>query len=128
MGYAIYKVGPRWGGYGVPAICEHPGCENKIDRGMSYACGGEPFSEYGCDRYFCVEHKRYIDIEDIPNIDHEGDECAELCERCRKGESPFDYKPESKTWLKHIVKHWSWKEWREKHPEELEKIKQELNS
>jgi len=56
MGYQIYKVGKRWGGYGVPTICEHPGCNEKIDRGYSHACGGEPFSERGCDRYFCSKH------------------------------------------------------------------------
>jgi len=33
MGYQIYQVGKRWGGYGVPAVCEHPDCDKEIDRG-----------------------------------------------------------------------------------------------
>ena len=30
-------------GYGVPSICDHPGCTARIDRGLSYVCGGEPY-------------------------------------------------------------------------------------
>lgn len=56
MDYQVYKVGHRYGGYGVPSYCEHPDCNAEIDRGMAHACGGEPFSEVGCDRYFCGKH------------------------------------------------------------------------
>lgn len=36
-------------GYGVPAICDHPGCNEKIDRGLAFVCGGEPMGgEKGC--------------------------------------------------------------------------------
>ena len=59
MGYQVYLVGKRYGGYGVPAICEYPDCNEEIDRGMSFACGGEPFSEIGCDRYFCSKHRKF---------------------------------------------------------------------
>jgi len=27
-------------GYGVRAICDHPGCKADIDRGLDFACGG----------------------------------------------------------------------------------------
>ena len=27
-------------GYGFTATCDYPGCDNEIDRGLSYACGG----------------------------------------------------------------------------------------
>lgn len=118
MGYQVYKVGHRWGGYGVPAICEHPKCKEEIDRGVSYACGGEPFSEYGCDRYFCGKHLNYtyFDPEKENRIcKHEEDcECKtrEVCERCKKGKPSFPYKPEHPDWVKHILKDKSWASWR----------------
>ena len=44
-------------GYGVPAICDHPGCNKEIDRGLGYVCGGEPYGgEHGCGLFFCGEH------------------------------------------------------------------------
>ncbi|MCC2615976.1 hypothetical protein LJ739_06955 [Aestuariibacter halophilus] len=45
-------------GYAIPATCDHPGCNKKIDRGLDYVCGrmhGE--DEYSCEKYFCHEHK-----------------------------------------------------------------------
>ena len=132
MGYQIYKVGKRWGGYGVPAICEHPDCKEKIDRGVSYACGGEPFSERGCDRYFCGKHLYYVSFNDDGEackhtlIDCDCDDTVQLCDRCKKGESPFDYKPEVKKWVKHLLTDESWAEWRKENPEEVTKLKQQL--
>lgn len=130
MGYAVYKVGPRWGGYGVSAVCEHPDCNEEIDRGMSYACGDEPFSELGCDRYFCEKHKKYTGFkcdgsEEL--CDHEEDDCgcefANVCERCATTDQPsFPYKPETKEWVTHLLTHESWEEWRNKNPEEVEKL------
>lgn len=29
-------------GYGVPATCDHPDCNEEIDRGLAYVCGNEP--------------------------------------------------------------------------------------
>jgi hypothetical protein len=56
-------------GYGISATCDHPGCETKIDRGLSYCCGdmhGGDLDEENtgteavlyqcCGRYFCPEH------------------------------------------------------------------------
>lgn len=128
MGYAVYKVGKRWGGYGVPAICEHPYCKEEINRGMSYACGGEPFSEYGCDRYFCSKHLFYTAIDpeqDDMHCKHEDDcECAykKLCERCRDGKPNFEYKPEHPEWVKHLLKDPSWATWRKENPSEVEQL------
>lgn len=127
MGYQIYKVGKRWGGYGVPAICEYPDCNEEIDRGISYACGGEPFSELGCDRYFCSKHKNY-EYWDSKNgrwCRHKNDcdcECVEVCERCRANKPPFPYKPETSEWIKHLLTDESWAEWRKKNPEEVENL------
>lgn len=119
MGYQIYKVGKRWGGYGVPSYCEHPNCNQEIDRGMSYACGGEPFSENGCDRYFCSKHL-------VSHGFNVGDsrEYKEVCERCDKRKSAFPYKPEHPKWVEHLLTDESWKEWRKKNPEEVRKLKQ----
>lgn len=137
MGYAIYKVGPRWGGYGVPCYCEYPSCKKKIDRGMSYACGGEPFSEFGCDRYFCGDHKSLVFFkqngdEGLCDHDDKEEECncamVEVCEMCEAGGSPFPYKPEHPTWIKWILKDKSWAEWREKNPEEVERMKKTLQN
>lgn len=51
-------------GYGVEATCDHPECDAKIDRGLSYACGGEHGDlEYSCEKYFCSEHLTYPDKE-----------------------------------------------------------------
>lgn len=131
MGYQVYEVGKRWGGYGVPAYCEHPDCTRAdIDRGMSFACGGEPFSERGCDRYFCSEHRHFsgFDMEGAP-CKHEDDckcEFVEVCERCAKGEDPFDYKPEHPTWVKHLLKDKSWAKWRKENPEKVKELKKQI--
>jgi len=114
MGYEIYRVGKRWAGYGVPAICEHPGCEEKIDRGFSFACGGEPNSERGCDRYFCLKHLYYHTF----NVNGER-QTTTVCKRCHTYKPPFPYKPETKEWAKHLLTDPSWKEWRNNHKEEV---------
>lgn len=127
MGYQIYKVGERWGGYGVPALCEHPNCNEEIDRGVSYACGGEPFSEHGCDRYFCGKHLFYVAFKDDgKRCRHQRDcDCKhfELCKRCKDNKKPFNYKPETEEWITHLLKHKSWKEWRQNNLEEVNKLK-----
>lgn len=130
MGYAVYKVGHRWGGYGVPAICEYPDCNKEIDRGMSYACGGEPFSEYGCDMYFCDKHLQFQGWDD------DGFKCAHedlcectcvfVCECCVEGKAPFPYKPEHPEWVHHLLTDESWAEWRKKNPDEVEALKNNI--
>jgi len=118
MGYQIYKVGNRWGGYGVPAVCEYPSCNEEIDRGVSYACGGEPFSEYGCDRYFCSKHKYYHQFNTGG-----GRECKEVCDRCARKKQPFPYKLEHPRWIKHLLTDKSWAEWRKENPDEVKHLK-----
>lgn len=135
MGYQVYSIGhDRFGGYGVPAYCEQPGCNEEIDRGMSYACGGEPFSEYGCDRYFCSEHLHYTYFdpeEDDGRCKHEYDcecETAEVCERCRDADVSFDYKPEHPEWMEHLVKDESWEKWRSENKELVKEYKKLLKN
>jgi hypothetical protein len=126
MGYQVYRInkdtgGYRFAGYGVPAICEHPDCLKEIDRGVSYACGGVPNSEHGCDRYFCSEHLNYVYFKEDGLLCRHRKDCDcdsfEICEMCSKQKNPFPYKNESKEWVKHVIKDKSWKEWRQKNPE-----------
>lgn len=65
-------------GYGFPATCDHPGCDAKIDRGLSYVCGsmhGE--DEWSCERYFCEQHKRNYVYEDCA-----GGRLITVCDEC----------------------------------------------
>lgn len=132
MGYQVYNIGhDRFGGYGVPAVCEQPECNEEIDRGIPYACGGEPFSEHGCDLYFCSKHKsNYIGFNGFnERCRHKNDcdcEFVELCDRCAKGKPSFPYKPETKEWMKHVLKDKSWKEWRDKNPKIVKEYKKLL--
>lgn len=50
-------------GYGIPATCDHEGCDAKIDRGLAYACGGMHGSDGGsCEGYFCSDHRTWPDL------------------------------------------------------------------
>lgn len=47
-------------GYNFPAVCDEPGCEVEIDRGLAFACGGmhgEDGSVGYCEGYFCEAHR-----------------------------------------------------------------------
>ena len=96
-------------GYGVPAICDHPECDNEIHRGLSYVCGGEPFGgDHGCGVYFCQEHLTYHEIED---------DRVQCCERCAAGENWFNAKPDTPEWIRWKLTDESWQEWRDESPE-----------
>lgn len=85
-------------GYGVPAYCDHPDCNEEIDRGLGYVCGSEPYGgDKGCGLYFCSNH--------AAGYKHR-------CDRCQKNKSPFQPKPDHTTWINHKMTHESWKEWR----------------
>jgi len=134
MWYSVYEIwNNRFWGYWVSTICEHPDCNKEIDRWMSYACWWEPFSEKWCDRYFCEKHTNYVEFDSMWDMikeeskeDKQGNECYPLCERCAKNEEPFNYKPESKEWLEHIISDESWEIWREKNPKILKTYKEQL--
>lgn len=65
-------------GYLFEAICDHPGCEEKINRGLSYACGGmHGQNERDCENYFCGKH--LYSVEDPNEILHQ----PQLCEKCK---------------------------------------------
>lgn len=90
-------------GYGVPAICDHPGCNEQIDRGLAYVCGfQEPYGgEDGCGLYFCHAHGG-------------GSRCAH-CE-ANDGET-FDPKPDVNAWIEHKLTDPTWGKWREDNPD-----------
>jgi len=91
-------------GYGVPAWCDYPGCNEKIDRGLAHVCGGEPYGgEHGCGLYFCGKHQ----------------ECGkhQLCERCASQQDSFEKTPDHPEWINHKLTDPSWKAWRLANPE-----------
>ena len=102
MGWAI-GYDSNWQrdiGYGVPCICDYPKCNKKIDRGISYVCGGEPYGgEEGCGLYFCLNHGG-----------------GRLCPRCLEGKEPFKPKKDIKEWIDFKMTDPSWAEWRKENP------------
>lgn len=99
MGWAVGydSMWQRDIGYEVPAFCDHPDCDEEINRGLSFVCGGEPYGgEHGCGLYFCGRHL--------------GTGC--LCERCNDGGSPFTAKAEHPDWIAHKATDPSWAVWR----------------
>ena len=116
MGYQVYwnDTNKRWQGYGVPAICEHPDCNEEVDRGLGCMCGNGPDDERGCGRFFCGKHL-YVSEDDV-----------QVCEQCLEGKEPFQMKPDTREWTEWILADESWEEWREENPEEVIKLKEKL--
>lgn len=83
-------------GYGVPCLCDHPGCDKQIDRGLAYVCGGEPYgADDGCGLYFCDEHGGGFQ-----------------CDQCANDLPPFTPKPDIEEWTNFKMTDPSWAEWR----------------
>lgn len=101
-------------GYGVPAVCDHPGCNKEIDRGLYYVCGGDAYGgEFGCGLYFCSEHLHYADFDD---------DCTQVCERCASGQKAFEPKPDVFRWVQWKLTDESWGEWRSDNRAEVVKM------
>jgi hypothetical protein len=102
----------NWGrdiGYAVPAYCDHPGCNRKIDRGLSYVCGGEPYGgENGCGLYFCGHH-----------LTAAGQKCA--C--CANRRRPYKPTPDHPEWISHKLTDESWATWRDENPSEVARLR-----
>jgi hypothetical protein len=107
-------------GYGVPATCDHPGCAEEINRGLSYVCGGDPYGgEHGCGLFFCTKHRMYA-----------GDrrENASLCTRCYWGKgATYTPSPDVSEWISHKLTHESWQRWRDENPEEVAAAQAQVN-
>lgn len=93
-------------GYGVPALCDHPDCNEVIDRGLGFVCAEQrPYGgENGCGLFFCEAHS--------VNSSHQ-------CERCAGEQLPFEAKPDVRKWVRWKLTHHSWEEWREQNPDEV---------
>lgn len=109
MGWAIGFHNGRDIGYGVPAICDHPGCCAEIDRGLGYVCGGEPYGgDTGCGLFFCGDHLVYSGKRASTGQVERHPHCA----RCRNRQPPFNPKPDVEEWIQHKETHPSWAKWR----------------
>ena len=65
-------------GYGFEATCDHPGCEAKIDRGLSYVCGNmHGQDDWSCEKYFCQQHR-------LNWIKNDDDDVMSVCSDCEK--------------------------------------------
>lgn len=103
-------------GYGVPATCDHPGCGEQIDRGLSYVCGEEPYGgERGCGLFFCDKHLLWS--ERLPR----------LCARCKDRRKPFAATPDVPDWIKWKLTDSSWKEWRAENKALVKKLRLALS-
>ena len=80
-GYGINAEG-REVGYSIEAECDYPDCHAKIDRGLSYVCGGmHDGGEWGCGKYFCSKHHGNLATEDEDDIRSNSEW---LCDDCYK--------------------------------------------
>jgi hypothetical protein len=120
MGWSI-GIDPNWDrdiGYGVPAFCDHPGCGNKIDRGLSYVCGGEAYGgQKGCGLFFCEEHIGFYNKRLDGKIELVG-----LCYRCGHYKKAYNPKPDHPEWIAFKLTDKSWRQWREENPMEVKKM------
>ena len=119
MGWSV-GFDMRWRrdiGYGVVSQCDHPECRKKIDRGLAFVCGAEPYGgDEGCGLFFCLDHLLSAGT------------CGQLCERCAKRKDPFTPKPDSRSWLNHKLRHPSWQGWRDENPDEVAETRRLLAS
>jgi hypothetical protein len=102
-------------GYGVPAVCDHPKCDKRIDRGLAYVCGGEPYGgEKGCGLHFCGEHLSFA-------------HGPQRCPKCnRYDKTPYRPKPDMKGWSLWKLRHESWQTWRDENPGEVAELVRQL--
>lgn len=118
MSWAIGEHHGRDIGYGVPATCDHPGCGEEIDRGLSFVCGGDVYGgEHGCGLFFCAKHRHVAGIA----RDH-----APLCTRCYWNRPPFLPTPDVPKWMRWKLTDESWELWRQANPSEVAKLRAEL--
>lgn len=123
MGWAV-GYDTNWGrdiGYGIPAYCDHPECDEQIDRGLAYVCGSDPYGgDRGCGLYFCGKHLHYHRVV----VSNGEKEVKQLCERCAtRRKKPFSAKPDRPEWIQHKLTDPSWGEWRKYHPKEVEAMR-----
>lgn len=111
MGWSI-GFDSKWNrdiGYAVPAYCDYPGCEEEIDRGLSYVCSDQqPYGgDEGCGLYFCSKHVLG----------------GHRCRRCVNDADPFPRKPDHPTWMRFKLRDPSWSQWRKENPQEVAEMR-----
>lgn len=114
MGWAIGydRTWRRDIGYGVPAFCDYPRCQEEIDRGLAYVCAGQqPKGGDGCGLYFCEKHRS-----------HYRERLGQCCSRCWNYRPPFAAKPDHPDWIAHKLTDESWAQWRAEHPDEVQQL------
>ena len=131
MGWSIGVINGRDVGYGVPATCDHPGCAENIDRGISFVCGEAPAGgEYGCGLFFCATHRTPVYFgegeEDSPDADD--DAFAGVCTRCAAREAPFDPTPDVAEWVEWKLTDSSWERWRQENPAGVNRLRAQLEA
>lgn len=92
-------------GYGVPALCDLPSCNEVIDRGLAHICGmiNTDGEERGCGLHFCVSHLLYA-----PKYE------SQLCPHCwPRRRKALKRKPDIDDWVQHKFTDSSWHQWRE---------------
>lgn len=63
-------------GYAHAATCDHDGCDEQINRGLAFACGGMHGEfDAACDGYFCEKHR-------IGGVEMSDGEVTTLCLSC----------------------------------------------
>lgn len=106
-------------GYGVPAFCDHPDCNEKIHRGLAFVCGmiNTAGEDRGCGLHFCTKHLGYS-----PKF-------GQLCERCYpRRRAPWARKPDHPEWIAHKLTDESWGRWREENPVEVDQLRTVIKS
>ncbi len=96
-------------GYGVPAYCDYPGCNEEINRGLPYVCCDTQMygGENGCGRYYCAQHELLHWEDDEPTCGHPDDDYVS---------------PEHPDWIHHKLTDESWQRWRDENPSEVAKL------
>lgn len=85
MGYGSYFTpGGKQAGYMIEATCEHPGCDQPIDRGLSFACGRDVGDQGGCscEGYFCEKHLYVVETLPDTHARTELGQYTQLCAQC----------------------------------------------
>jgi len=109
----------RFAGYGVPAGCDWPDCDEEINRGLGFKC-----EEHG--RYELMlngEAISYDRFDDEPEAEEEwvtADGCGlYFCEDHREKTTAHTLiaaKPDTIEWVRHLLTAPSWATWRAENP------------
>jgi hypothetical protein len=72
-------------GYAFEAVCDAPNCNEKIHRGLSYACGGmHGEDEVSCEKYFCGKHLIIVETKPDGPTAYAGQHTFSVCAGCEQ--------------------------------------------